>query len=148
MNINDIVKRIEEISLNHNLVKSFYIGNTWDASTGKGDVYPCVWTEFPVLIEYTPKQKTYTFSLNVLMLANNDDTYDEMNKQSQCEVIADQLTQAYQKFINGIAVGRNVGLTVKNINADVATGVRMDLQFITNRECVIENNFKQVMTRQ
>lgn len=147
MNINYIVQRIKEIALNHKDIKSFYIGNTWDASTGKGDIYPCLWVEFPVLIEYTPKQKTYTFSINVLMLAKSDDTYDEMNKQSQCEEIADQLTQAFQKYINNISVGRNVGLTVKNINADVATGVRIDIQFNTNRECVIENNFKEVMIR-
>lgn len=147
MTINDIISRIEQISLNHKQVKSVYIGNTWDMVTGKGDVYPNVWIEFPVLVGYTPKNKTYTFSLNVLMLAKSDDTYDEMNKQSQCEVIADQLTQAFQKYINGIAIGTNVGLTVKNINADVATGIRIDLQFLTNRECVIDEAFKEIMVR-
>lgn len=147
MTIQETIDRIKYICLNHKDIKSFYIGNTWDNSASKGDVYNCVWAEFPVLIEYSLKQKTYTFSLDILTLATQDDTYDEMSKQSNMEQIADQLLQAFKLYIAHFSMGRMVGLTVKNINADLATGVRIDVQFITNRECSIDDNFKEVMVR-
>lgn len=149
MNIEATLERIKEITLAHNDVKSFYVGNTWDMSASKSsDIYPNVWVEFPVLIEYSLKDKTYTFSIDVLMLPKQDDTWDEMLKQSQCEVIADQLLQAYKKYMANFNMGRITGLTVKNLNADIATGVRIDVEFITNRECSIEDNFNLKLVRE
>ena len=147
--IQTTVERIKAITLNHKEVKSFYVGNTWDMAASKSsDIYPNVWVEFPVLIEYTLKEKTFTFSIDVLMLPKQDDVWDEMVKQSQCEKIADQLLQAYKKYIAHFNMGRITGLTVKNLNADIATGVRVDVQFITNRECDIEDNFKTKLIRE
>ena len=148
-NIQTTVERIREITLAHNEVKSFYVGNTWDMAASKSsDIYPNVWVEFPVLINYTFQEKTFTFSIDVLMLPKQDDVWDEMSKQSQCEVIADQLLQAYKKYIAHFNMGTITGLTVKNLNADIATGVRIDVQFITNRECEIEENFKIKLERE
>jgi len=124
------------------------VGNTWDMSTTKGDVYPAVWVEMPVLVEYTLKTKTYTFSIDVISLAKSDDLNSELSIQSQCEAIADQLLQVFKLKIANMSEGRLTGLTVKNINADIATGVRVDVQFITNRECDPLNNFKELMTRE
>jgi len=147
--IQTTVERIKAISLNHKEVKSFYVGNTWDMAASKSsDIYPNVWVEFPVLTEYSLKEKTYTFSIDILALPKNDDTWDEMLKQSQCEAIADQLLQAYKKYIANYNMGRMTGLTVKLINADMATGVRIDVQFITNRECDFEDNFNAEMIRE
>ena len=148
MNIQTLTERLQEICLNHKEINSYSIGNTWDQAASKSsDVYPAVWQEMPVLVEYTLKQKTYTFSLDVLMLPSQDNVSDELSKQSQCEVIADQLLQAFKLYIAHMSEGRLVGLTVKNLNADIATGVRIDIQFITNRECDIDDNFKEVMNR-
>jgi len=148
MNISELTNRLKEICLNHVDIKSFHIGNTWDMATGKAsDVYPAVWQEMPVLVEYTLKEKTYTFSLDVLMLPHQDNVEDELSKQSQCEVIADVLLQAFKLKIGHLNVGRLTGLTVKNLNADIATGVRIDIQFITNRECDILSYFKENMDR-
>lgn len=147
MNIQDLTNRMKEICLNHKDIKSFNVGNTWNMATGKGDVYPAVWVESPVLINYTLKQKTYTFSLDVLMMAKANDVNDELYKQSICEQIGDQLLQVFKLKINGLSEGRMTGLTVKNINADLAVGVRIDLEFNTNRECDVLNNFIEVMDR-
>ena len=146
--IKDTVERIKEISLAHKEIKSFHVGNTWDHSTSKGDQYCALWVEFPVLVEYTLVQKIYTFSIDVLTLAHADDTWDEMEKQSYCEAIGDELLQAYKKYIANFNMGRMTGLTVKNLNSDMATGVRLDVQFITNRECSIEDNFKIKLVRE
>lgn len=147
MNIQYFVNKIKEISLNHKQVKGFYVGNTWDMSNTKGDIYPCVWVEFPVLIDYSFKDKQYSFSIDILGLAKNDDTNSEMNVISQCESIADQLIQAYTKYIDDSAVIKMSGLTVKNINSDMAVGCRIDMQVKTNRECDFLNNFKEVMVK-
>ena len=150
--IKTLVERIKAISLNHKKIKSFHVGNTWDMSLEKDDIYPNVWVEFPVLIEYsnTPRGavKTYTLSIDILDLATDDDTWSEMQVESQCEIIGDTLLQAFQKYINNFSNGRMTGLTVKNINADKAVGVRLDVQFQTNRVCDIEDNFKAVMIRE
>ena len=148
MNIEILTNRLREICLNHKEIRSYYIGNTWDMSASKSsDVYPAVWQEMPILVEYTLKTKTYTFSLDVLALPHQDDVNDELSLQSQCEVIADQLLQAFKLYIAHMSEGTLTGLTVKNLNADIATGVRIDVQFITNRECDIDDNFKEVMNR-
>jgi hypothetical protein len=149
MNIQDTVNRIKEICLNHVDVKSFNVGNTWEQSTTKGDIYPAIWLELPVLIEYVKQgQKNYTFSLDVLMLAKNDDTVDELQKQSECETIADELIQAFMKYIKNVGIETATGLTVKNLNADMATGVRIDLKVNTNRECDLDGDFREVMIKQ
>jgi hypothetical protein len=148
MTIQEIVDRIKEISLNHKEIKFVNVGNTWDMAASKSsDIYPAVWIEFPVLAEYTPKDKSYNFSVDVLALPKQDNVWDEMSVISQCEQIADQLTQAFKLYINNISIGRQTGLTVKNYNADIACGIRIDIIVRTNRECDILNNFIEHMDR-
>lgn len=149
MTIQELVDRLKEISLAHKQIKSYHVGNTWDMAASKSsDIYPAVWVEFPVLVTYEHRnQKKYTFSLDILTLPKPDNTIDEMNKISDCERIADQLLQAYMKKIAGINVGTMSGLTVKNLNADIACGVRVDLEFYTNRECDYEDYFNEEMER-
>jgi hypothetical protein len=149
MTIQNIVDRIKEISLNHKEIKSFYVGNTWDMSASKSsDIYPAVWVEFPVIVTYnSTNQKTYGFSLDVLALPKQDDVYDEMLKISECERIADQLLQVFKLKIAGIGIGKMVGLTVKNINSDIACGIRVDIEVLTNKECEPLNYFIENMDR-
>ncbi len=148
MNIQEMIDKIKVISLNHKEIKSFYVGNTWNMSGGKGDVYPAVWVELPVLVGYSiNNRKTYTFSFDVLMLPKNDDVNDEVFKISQCEAIADQLLQAFKSYLPHSGIESMDGLSVKNINADTACGVRIDIRLQTNRECEILYNFNEEMDR-
>ena len=148
MNIQELTDRIKEICLNEKDIKSFHVGNTWDQSTGKAsDVYPAVWLEFPTLITYEMKDKIYTFSMDVLMLPKQDDVWDELFKQSQCETIADILLQVFKLKIANLSVSSADGLTVKNLNADIACGVRIDLKFIVGRECDPLAKFNEKMDR-
>lgn len=148
MTIQQICDKIKEISLNHKEINSYHVGNTWDMAASKSsDIYPAVWTEFPVLCDYTLKDKTYTFSIDVIALPKQDDVYSEMNVISQCEAIADQLLQAFKAYIANTTMSTVTGLTVKNLNADLAVGVRIDLKVTTNRECDYLDNFNEVMVR-
>jgi hypothetical protein len=150
MTINDLVTRLGEICLNHAEVNSFNLGNTWDMAASKSsDVYPAVWIEQPILITYNVKgQKEYAFSMDVLMLPKQDNTTDEVLKQSQCESIADDLLMAFSKYMKNFGLNQAVGLTVKNLNADLAVGVRIDIKINTNRECDWDNDFKEVMVKE
>lgn len=149
MNIQSLIDRIKYICLNHKEVKSFNLGNTWDMSSTKGDIYPAVWIEQPILITYELKgNKQYTFSLDVLMLPKSDDRGDEVWKQSECETIADELLQAFNKYIKNFGISSSNGLTVKNINADMAVGVRIDIILNTNRECDADNDFREKMIKE
>lgn len=148
MDIQYILDKMREISLKHKDVVSFMVGNTWDQAASKSsDIYPAVWIEFPILVGYAIKnKKTYTFSFDVLMLPKQDDTLDEIEKISKCESIADTLMWAFNKYIDGMSIITMTGLTLRNINADIACGVRIDLTIGTARgmngigDCVDENN--------
>ena len=75
-NIKTLVERIKVISLNHKEIKSFYVGNTWDMAASKSsDIYPNIWVEFPVLIEYQANKKIYTLSIDILDLSKQDDIF-------------------------------------------------------------------------
>ena len=148
MNIEQLADRIKEICLNEKDIKSFHIGNTWDQALGKAsDVYPAVWIEFPTLITYEAKDKIYTFSLDVLMLPKQDDVYDTLSKQSQCEAIIDILLQVFKLKIANLSINSADGLTVKNLNADIACGCRVDLKFVVGRECDPLSHFNETMDR-
>lgn len=149
MSIQELTDKLREIGLNHNDIKSYYIGNTWNMSVSKSsDTYPAIWQELPILVTYNPNgQKEYTFSIDILMLAKQDNVDDELNKISQCEEIADDLLQAYKLYIKSLAVTSATALSVKNINSDMAVGIRLDIKFITNRTCSITSRFNREMTR-
>jgi hypothetical protein len=116
---------------------------TWDQAAGKGDVYPCVWFEMPVLVEYSSQNKfskQFSFSIDILDLPKLDDLSSEIDRISYCEQLADEIL--YQLFKDKdceksyTLVNLPNGLTVKNINADGACGIRVDLKINTGRECL------------
>lgn len=154
MTIQQFIERASAIALNHKEIKSVYIGNTWDNSASKGDTYPCTWFEMPVLTAYTLKnKKTYTFSFNVLGLPKLDNTNSEMEVISSMESIADDLLWAFSTVIPFMGVVSMNGLTIKNVNADLAVGIRIDFTLETarfeavNGTCDPKSNFKSEMKK-
>lgn len=148
MTIQEISDRIQEICLAHNEINSFHVGNTWDMAASKSsDIYPAVWLELPVLVNYESNRKRYNFSIDVLALPKPDNVEDELNMISHCEQIADQLLYVFRYKIKEMGVGAISGLTVKNLNADLAVGARIDMEVFTNRECEPLLNFNQEMIK-
>jgi len=138
MSIQELVDVCQDIALNKIEAQSFYVGNTWDMSTGKGDIYPAVWFEFPVLVDYTTVNtlsKQITFSLDFLTLANLDSTTDEIQMISHMEELADEFLFYLKRNKQFPLVDIPTGLTVKSINADNACGIRIDLKVNTGRYC-------------
>jgi hypothetical protein len=138
MTIQELVDVCEDIALNKIELKSFYVGNTWDMAAGKGDIYPCLWFEFPILVDYSTVNtlsKQYTFSLDFLTLAKLDDTLDEINMISHMEELADLFLLYLKKQKGFPLIDIPTGLTVKSINADNALGIRLDLKVNTGRVC-------------
>lgn len=149
MNIETLKNRLRDICLTHADVRSFHIGNTWDEAVNKSDDrYPAVWFELPVLIDYTPKTKTYTISMNILELPKLDDVGDELHQISHAEEIADALIQAFSHKICDINVGVVNALSLKNVNSDIACGVRLDLAINTSRLCDYDNKFNNPLIRE
>ena len=139
MTIKELTEVVKTITLEKLNLNSFYIGNTWDHSTGKADQYPNLWFEMPVLLNYNIQNKqfkTFIFSVDILMMPKMDDPIDEIDKISQCEVLMDKFLHYlkangdYNIFLNPTA------LSIKSINADNACGVRADIQVNTKRECL------------
>jgi hypothetical protein len=138
MNISKLIERCESIAIDNLGFKSFYIGNTWDHSTSKGDVYPCLWFEMPVLTEYNitgVHSKQISFSLTFLVLPKLDDTADEIQMISHMEEYADKFLQLFITDKKFPLIQSPTGLTLKAINSDVACGIRLDIKVNTGRVC-------------
>lgn len=146
MTINEVVTHIKEIALKHKQINSFQAGMRYNSATGKGETYPQVWLETPVLINYTnQREKRYSFSINVLMLAKPDDYIDVVNKQSQTEEILDDILQGLQYIYKNNMGYENIdGLTLENFSDDLAVGSRSDFTIITNRNCDSKNQFDTI----
>jgi len=139
MNIQNLVDLIRIIALDDLELSSFYVGNTWDHSAGKGDQYPCLWLEMPILVDYqaqTKLSKQYTFSVDILMLPKMDNLEDEISKISECEILADKFLSYLKLQTDFSLVNLPSGLSVKSFNADNAVGIRLDLKVNTPRECL------------
>ena len=120
-------------------LKSYQIGNVWDHSVGKGDQYPAFWFELPVLVDYNVNaklSKSFTFSVNILMMPEMDSPTDELDKISQCEVLMDKFLLYLNQYSGLNLLNNPTALSVKSINADNAAGVRADLQITTPRVCL------------
>ena len=136
MTIDELKDIIKDIALDDVELKSFYIGNTWDHSAGKEDLYPCLWLEMPILTSYQisgKMYKTHNFAVSILEFPKMDDTESEIINISKCEVYMDKFLQ-YMKS-NGLNPFPS-GLSIKSVNADNACGVRVDLAITTPRECL------------
>lgn len=138
MNITKLIERCKSIALDDLGFTSFYVGNTWDHSTSKGDTYPALWFEMPVLVDYQvggKHSKQYSFSLTFLTLPELDNTEDEMDKISHLEEYADMFLQLLYQDKRFPIVPSPTGLTVKAINADVSCGIRLDIRVNAGRVC-------------
>jgi hypothetical protein len=139
MTISNFIDVCKDIALNKLELQSFYVGNTWDQSSSKGDIYSCLWLELPILIDYSTivtLSKEFTFSINILDLAKSDNVNDEFRVISECEQRADLFLAYLKQNLKFPLVDRPTGLTVRHINADGACGVRLDIKVNTGRECL------------
>lgn len=138
MTIQELIDVCRDIALNKVEVKSFYVGDTWNQSTSKGDLYPCIWFETPVLVDYSTigtLSKQFTFSLDFLTLAKLDDVEDELNMISHMEELADLFLLYLKKQKGFPLIDVPTGLTIKSVNADNGCGIRVDIKVNTGRFC-------------
>jgi len=139
MTIQNLVDVVKGIVLDDLGMSSYYVGNSWDMSTGKADTYPNCWFEMPVLVNYNVQNKqykTFVFSLDFLKLPEMDNTSDEILKISECEVLADKFLSYLKQDSDFSLVETPTGLSVKSINADNACGIRLDIRVNAKRECL------------
>ena len=139
MTIQELSDKIQAIALDDVQLRSYFVGNTWDMSNGKEDTYPNLWLELPVLLEYNGQNrlyKTFTFSVDILMMPELDNVPDELDKISQCEIYADQFLQYLSQDSDFTLLNFPSAITVKTINADQACGVRLDIKVNTGRVCL------------
>ena len=146
MNINDLIKKLEYIVLEKLEFEGMYLGNPFDHATGKGDKYPNVWLETPILTSYSitgKNTKEFNISLDFLYIPKLDNVPDEFNFMSHAEEKLDLFLQYLRKDPD-LSIVSASGLTIKSVNADLAAGIRLDLRITTGRycpeECITYNN--------
>ena len=140
MNINDLIKKLEYIVLEKLEFEGMYLGNPFDHATGKGDKYPNVWLETPILTSYSitgKNTKEFNISLDFLYIPKLDNIPDEFNFMSHAEEKLDLFLQYLRKDPD-LSIVSASGLTIKSVNADLAAGIRLDLRITTGRYCPIE----------
>ena len=137
MNINELVKKLEYIVLEKLEFKGFYLGDPFNHATGKGDKYPNVWVETPIMSTYSLSLKNHKeidISLDFLYIPRLDDVPDEFNFMSHAEEDLDLFLQYLSKDKN-LTIISATGLTIKSVNADMAAGIRLDMRIRTVRYC-------------
>lgn len=145
MTLNELITAITELALTHTQIKAVQTGNTFDIATSKSsEVYPSLWLELPILINYNDlRKKTYTFALNFVTLVKRDDLADTILKTSDMEAVADDMLQALKLKYKNISTEDISGLTLRNFSDDDLSGVRVELTFGVGRECDVKDNFNQ-----
>ena len=143
MNLNDLIDNIKELALSHKQIVSFHVGENFEIATSKSsEKYPAVWFELPILSNYPDRRKkTYSFALNFLTLAKEDDITDQLYKTSDMEEIADEFQQALDDKYTSIGISDVNGLTLRNFSDDDLVGVRMELLITVGRVCDYKDNF-------
>jgi hypothetical protein len=146
MNINELNLILKDVALNKVESESFYIGDKWDNSTGKGDLYPAIWVETPYLIDYQLSgnyTKKITFAIDVLMFPKLDDVEDEVNMISHAEEMGDEFLFYLRKY-KELSIASATALSVKSFNADQAAGVRIDIVINVGRVCPVDIKPQQI----
>jgi hypothetical protein len=143
MNLSELITSIQDLALTHNEILAAQTGNVFDVATSKSsEVYPAMWIELPVLIDYNDnRKKNYTFALNFLTLCKYDDLLDAIQKTSDMEAIADEMLQAIQNKFQNIGISDIQAITLRNFSTDDLVGVRVDVTFYVGRECNYMENF-------
>lgn len=143
MNLSDLIKNIQELALTHNQIEAVQTGNIFDVATSKSsEVYPALWMELPVLIDYNDvRKKTYTLALNFLSLCKSDDLLDAIDKTSDMEVVCDEVLQAINNKFQTIGVQDIQAITLRNFSDDDLVGVRVDITFVVGRQCDYMESF-------
>jgi hypothetical protein len=139
MTIQDFIDVCKDIALNKLGLKSFYLGNTWDMSVGKGDIYPNCWLETPFLLDYSSvktNSKQLSFSIDILDLAKSDNVDDEYLVISKCEEYSDLFLSYLKQNTDFSLIDHPTGLTVRHINADNSVGIRLDIKVNIGRLCL------------
>ena len=58
MTLNELITEIKNLTLAHDQVQAFQIGNTFDIATSKSsECYPAVWFELPIITNYPDSRK-------------------------------------------------------------------------------------------
>jgi hypothetical protein len=78
--------------------------------------------------------KEFEFSLDFLYLPKFDNVPDEFNFMSHAEEMLDLFLQYLRKDPD-LSITSATGLTIKSVNADYATGIRLDIKITTGRYC-------------
>jgi hypothetical protein len=135
--INQLLEVMTATAASHEDIKDVHTGNVSDMSKSKGDVYPCVWFELPLEGNYISRtEKEITMAMTVLMIPEMDNLVDEIEKQSLCEIIGDEIFLQIQDIVKTYAALSNISfLCVKNYNNDRATGARFDFTITATRSC-------------
>ena len=143
MNLNELITDIKSISLSHDQVVSFHVGNDFDIATSKSsEKYPAIWFELPILTNYQDRRKkTHTAALNALSLAKADDIDDQIYKTSDMEIIMDELLQAIDNKFPTIGLSDIDSITLRNYSDDDLVGVRCDITFTIGRTCDYKESF-------
>lgn len=132
LSLNQIVKRIETIALNHLQIRHFYFGSVTDFLTDKTTRYAsCFMQDQPGNIDSAGKVVTYLFKLYFLDLENvaSDTQKNTVDVQSDMlQIATDTIAQIdFSGFIDWMVLGASNFVLVREEFDDFVAGVAVDI---------------------
>jgi hypothetical protein len=136
MTLNQVIKRLESISLAHNLLRNFYFGRPTDFLTDKTTNYASAFLQdVPGTLDITTKSRTLGFKLFLLDLVHvSDDTKsNELDVQSDMLAIGEDLVSEFNhSSYTDWKVGPGITVTlVREEFDDMVAGAVLDFTVIT-----------------
>lgn len=136
MNIQEIRKEIESISLN-NGVKTVDYGEDFLLATGKGIKYPLSFFELPLTVDYaiTGKPiKEFKFALLILDRPSFDNIKTDFQTISEMEVLGDTIIGELQT-VSDLGITSVNGLSLREFSDDNVSGMRYEITVNSFRTC-------------
>jgi hypothetical protein len=132
LSLNQVIKRVETIALNHLQIRNFYFGRVTDFLTEKTTRYAsCFMQDQPGTIDSAGKTVTYLFKLYFLDLENtaSDTQRNTTDIQSDMlQVATDIIAQIdYDGFIDWLVLGSSNFVLVEEEFDDIVAGVAVDI---------------------
>ena len=131
LTLNQVVKRIETIALNHKQLRSFYFGKTTEFLNEKGIVYAgCFLQDTGIVFDLAGKVTNYSFKMFLLDLVNVSNNA----KENESEVWSDMVSVSedllalidYSTYTDWRVTQSNPAFLVSEEFSDMNGGVSVD----------------------
>lgn len=149
MTLNDLINRLESISLAHKDVRRFDIGSSYNRAEDNGGEYPLVYLELPYQYNYNANLDRLDDSLNIQLDILLESNLDNVKDDHKAIAIAKEIADAILMYItvretNKFTIQTASGMSLREFSDDNVSGWRLDLDLVFVRDLCTYTNLDEL----